>query len=56
MQPEIVTTAEAAKRLRVHPATVRRWIEKGDIPAIRFGRGRYRIRTADLDSVLAGKR
>jgi excisionase family DNA binding protein len=29
---------EVAKVLRVHPATVYRWIDEGHMPAVRYGR------------------
>ena len=29
---------EVADRLRVHPATVYRWIAEGRLPAVRYGR------------------
>ena len=29
---------EVAKRLRVHPATVYRWINDGHLPAVRYGK------------------
>ncbi|MDT0270550.1 helix-turn-helix domain-containing protein [Streptomyces sp. DSM 44915] len=29
---------EVADRLRVHPATVYRWINDGHLPAVRYGR------------------
>jgi excisionase family DNA binding protein len=35
---ELRRTVEAAGRLKVHPATLRRWAREGKIPAVRIGR------------------
>lgn len=34
----LLTVEEAAAELRVHPATVRRMIRRGEIPAVKVGR------------------
>lgn len=48
-----ITTAEAADRAEVSGTTIRRWIETGELRAIRVGPGpRARIRV-DLNSLLA---
>lgn len=44
--PELLTTSELARKLRVHPATVRRWVHAG-APVLRLP-GSMRF---DLDSV-----
>jgi len=44
--PELLTTSELARKLRVHPATVRRWVVAG-APVLRLP-GSMRF---DLDSV-----
>lgn len=49
--PELLTVAEAASRLRVHPMTVRRHIKQGKLRAVRAG-GRIRITQDDLDRFL----
>ena len=46
--PALYSVAETAKFLKVSPRTVRRWIEKGDLTAHRFGR---QIRITDSDLV-----
>jgi excisionase family DNA binding protein len=51
----LVTTAEAARVLRVHPWTVRAAIERGELPHVRIGRC-LRIKTADLDAFVAARR
>ena len=55
--PDLLTTAEAAAYLRVHPETIRGWVRKGVIPAVKFGnRGGFRFLRADLDHFLASRR
>lgn len=44
---EILTIEEAARLLKVHPVTVKRWLAQGELPAIRIGRV-VRIRKQDL--------
>ena len=44
----MVSLAEAASALGVHPATVRRAIRRGEIPAVRVGK-QWRIRPSDLE-------
>ncbi len=46
--PALYSVTETAKLLKVSPRTVRRWIEKGDLTAHRFGR---QIRITDSDLV-----
>lgn len=47
-----LTVAEIADELRVNPATVRLWISKGALPAMRAGRRKLLIRRSDLDQML----
>jgi excisionase family DNA binding protein len=49
---DVLTVAEVAALIRVDPATIRRWIISGDLPAMRVGRG-YRISEAALEEYLA---
>lgn len=44
---ELLTVAEVATELRVHPNTARRLIATGEIPAARFGH-QYRIRRSAI--------
>jgi len=45
---EYLTTQEVANLLRVKEITVRRWILRGWLPAIRFGKV-FRIKMVDLE-------
>lgn len=51
-----LTVDEAAKQLHVHPLTIRNWINKGQLPATRFGPGRgvIRIHPDDLQEYGGG--
>ena len=51
---ELLTVAEVAERLRVHPITVRRHIKAGRLRAVRFGRS-VRVRASDLESYLLSR-
>jgi len=42
------TLEEAARILRLHPQTLRRWIRQGKLPARRFGK-QFRLRPEDLE-------
>ena len=45
---EWVSLRQAADLLGVHPATVRNWADKGDLPSRRTPGGHRRFRKADL--------
>lgn len=47
-----LSTKEAAERAEVCEATVRRWIVKGDLPAVRVGLKRWKVDPADLEPFL----
>jgi excisionase family DNA binding protein len=47
-----LTVAEVAEQLRLNQHTIRNWIDRGELPAVRIGR-RVRIRRRDLDHLLA---
>ena len=50
---QIFTLEEVAGKLKVHPMTIRRYIKKGLLPAIKLGNGRiWRIKEDDLNSFL----
>ena len=42
------TLEEAAKMLKLHPQTLRRWIREGKLPAKRFGK-QFRLRLEDIE-------
>jgi len=51
-----IDVQEVVHRLNVHEQTVRRWIKRGELPAIIFGRrSGYRIRESDLDAFIAAQ-
>jgi excisionase family DNA binding protein len=41
--------SKAAQRLNVHPSTLRRWADNGDVPVLLTPGGHRRFATADLD-------
>jgi excisionase family DNA binding protein len=47
-----LTVAEVAQVLKLNQQTVRNWIDRGELPAVRVGR-RVRIRRADFERLLA---
>jgi excisionase family DNA binding protein len=48
MADEFLTVAEIAELLKVNPQTVRNWIDRGELPAVRVGARRVRVRRSDL--------
>ena len=51
--PAYLTVGEVAELLRLNQQTVRNWIDRGELPAVRVGERRVRIRQSDLDEFLA---
>jgi excisionase family DNA binding protein len=49
---EFLTVAEIATELKLHPVTIRKWINAGILPALGGARGR-RVKREDLDAMLA---
>jgi excisionase family DNA binding protein len=47
-----VRTGEAARRLGVNPATLRRWVLAGRVRCTRTAGGQLRYRPEDLDALL----
>ncbi len=54
MQQKIYTIEEAARILQLHPKTVRRKIQEGEIEALRVGR-QYRISQKQMDELCGQK-
>ena len=51
---EMLTVADVAERLKVPPATVRRWLRDGRLRGVRLGGTKlgYRVRASDLEQFL----
>jgi excisionase family DNA binding protein len=47
-----LTVAQVAEMLEVSPRTVLRWVERGDLPAVRLPGGRLRVSARDLEAAL----
>jgi excisionase family DNA binding protein len=47
----LLSTEEVAEALCVTTKTVRRWIARGELPAVKLHR-QWRVRVADLEAVL----
>ncbi len=50
--PDLLTTAEAARLLRVSAVTVQRWLRQGRLPAFHVGPKAVHIRREDLAQVV----
>lgn len=52
-EDELLTVVQVAKRLQLHPETIRRWIREGRLHAISLGttRSGFRIRASELARV-----
>lgn len=51
---QLLTVAEVADRLRLDPYTIRRWIGRGQLPAVRVGQ-QLRVRADELRRYLDGQ-
>ena len=56
MQTEPYKIAEAARRLGVHPQTLRAWERQGVVPPAARQRGQRRYSAADLERIRAAVR
>ena len=55
LSTDLLTVGQVAAWLNIHPNTVRRWVQKGDLDAYRIGsRGDRRIRRGDVEHLLDG--
>ncbi len=52
-RPAFYTTQEIAKRLGIHPQTLRRWEREGVIPPVTRRRGQRVYTPTDLDRIEA---
>ncbi len=52
-RPLLLTTAEIARRLRIHPRTVALLVEQGVLPCLKFGRKLRRYHLATVEQHLA---
>jgi excisionase family DNA binding protein len=52
----LLTTKQAAARLKIHINTLYRWIKLGIVPAHKIGMQNWYIREADLQALLSGRR
>lgn len=52
MPDEFLTVAEVAELLKVNQQTVRNWVDRGELDAVRVGARRVRVRTSELDAFL----
>jgi putative molybdopterin biosynthesis protein len=50
-EEEYLTVAEVARNLKLNQQTVRNWIDRGELPALRVGR-RVRIKRSDYERYL----
>lgn len=55
MEPEWINLGEAAELLGVHPATVRAWADRGELPMQRTAGGHRRFRRADVTARAAAQ-
>lgn len=49
MDDTFLTVAEVAKLLKLNEQTIRNWIDRGELAAVRLGPRRVRIRRSELD-------
>lgn len=54
-EPDYLTVTEVADRFRVDNRTIRRLIDRGDLPAVRVGDRSLRVPTAAVDAFAGSK-
>jgi excisionase family DNA binding protein len=55
MEDELLTVADVARRLKVHPETVRRWLRTGTLRGVKISdQTGYRIRASEVERLLLG--
>jgi excisionase family DNA binding protein len=50
---EFLTVAQVAELLQLNPQTIYNMVDRGELPAVRVGSRRVRIRRADLEEFIA---
>jgi excisionase family DNA binding protein len=50
---DFLTVAEVAERLKLNPQTVRNWIDRGELAAVRLGSRRVRVLESELERFIA---
>jgi excisionase family DNA binding protein len=53
MDETFLTVAEIAEQLRLNQQTVRNWIDRGELAAIRLGARRVRVRASELERFIS---
>ncbi len=53
MEDTFLTVAEIADLLKLNQQTVRNWIDRGELAAVRLGARRVRVRQSELDRFIA---
>jgi excisionase family DNA binding protein len=53
--PELLTAAEVARVLRLHPKTPYQWAREGRIPFVRLGPGAIRFLPQDVERLIADR-
>jgi len=56
MSEQALTVPEIAEALRVDPETVRRWIQREGLEAVRLPNGEYRVWPSTLEAWIARRR
>ena len=53
---QLLTVDQVARRLQLHPVTIRRWIKSGRLRGISLGSDRagWRIRRSELEQLILG--
>jgi len=49
---EFLTVQEVSEYLKVNPQTVYNWLDRGELPSVRVGKRRRRIRRSDLNAFI----
>ena len=52
MDDEFLTVAEVAELLKLNAQTIRNWLDRAELPYVRLGTRRVRIRRSDLDAFI----